>query len=342
VAAAGATVADLGERAVIERIRAAAGAAPDWVVIGIGDDAAVVEPPRNALEVVTTDALVEGVHFDRRFSSAADVGHKALAVNLSDLAAMGAAPRAALLSLALPGGFAVADLDALVSGFLALAAAHRVSLIGGNVTSSPGPLVVDVTAMGAVGRRKMLRRGGAKPGDELFVSGSIGRGGAGLGVLRAEAAGAPHTPAFESLVHWYRRPAPRVRLGVLVGRNRAASACVDLSDGLADAARQIAAASGTGIAIDAGALAIDPAAKAWYEQRQLDPVRAALGAGDDYELLFAVPRRMRSRFAAAGRLVQDAPLTRVGVVTAEPAMVVRREGRSEPLPAGFEHFGPAS
>ena len=139
---------------------------PPRVVIGIGDDAAVLEPERNALEVITTDGLAEGIHFNRRFVGPADIGHKALAVNLSDLAAMGASPRAALLSLLLPPGCLVAEVDALVDGFLVLAARFGVALVGGNISESPGPLVVDVTATGAYvapaprpdARRRSVRR----------------------------------------------------------------------------------------------------------------------------------------------------------------------------------------
>src|SRR5947207_3394567 len=139
------SISSLGERAIIERIRARLPPPPAWVIVGVGDDAAVLEPERNALEVITTDALVEGVHFDTAFVSPEDLGHKALAVNLSDLASMGAAPRAALLSLMLPPSWPVAHLDGLLDGMLALAQRSRITLVGGNITSSPGPLIVDVT-----------------------------------------------------------------------------------------------------------------------------------------------------------------------------------------------------
>ncbi|HVZ20153.1 MAG TPA: AIR synthase related protein, partial [Vicinamibacterales bacterium] len=135
------TISSLGEHALIQRITARL-TMPSWVVVGPGDDAAVVEPERGALDVLTTDSLVEGVHFDRRFVPPDAIGHRALAVNLSDLAAMGAEPRAALLSLVLPDAFDVADIDALVDGLVTLAAAHRVALVGGNITRTPGPLVV--------------------------------------------------------------------------------------------------------------------------------------------------------------------------------------------------------
>src|SRR4029453_7251024 len=132
------TVSDIGEHALIARITARL-ATPSWVVVGPGDDAAVIRPERGALDVLTTDAQVEGVHFDRRFVPPDAIGHRALSVNISDLAAMGAAPRAALLSLVLPDQLEVAVVDALVDGLLALAKRHRVAVIGGNITRSPRP-----------------------------------------------------------------------------------------------------------------------------------------------------------------------------------------------------------
>ena len=157
------TVATIGERGLVDRIRARLPAAPPWVVHGVGDDAAVLEPVRGTLDVVTTDALVEGVHFERAFGTPRDLGHKALAINLSDLAAMGATPRAAVLSLALPAEMPVADVDALLDGVIELAVQHQVALVGGNVARSPGPLFVDMTALGAVKRRSALTRAGARP-----------------------------------------------------------------------------------------------------------------------------------------------------------------------------------
>src|SRR5256886_4666651 len=130
------TVSDFTERELIARIRERLPAPPEWMIVGIGDDAAVIEPERNRLEVLSVDALVEGVHFDRAFTPPAAVGHRALAVNLSDLAAMGAAPRLALLSLALPAALPIADFDQMISGLTALAARHRVHVAGGNLTRS--------------------------------------------------------------------------------------------------------------------------------------------------------------------------------------------------------------
>jgi thiamine-monophosphate kinase len=337
-------VSDVGERALIERIRMRVPPPPAGLLIGIGDDAAVAVPDRGALQVLTTDALVEGIHFDRRFSSPADIGYKALAVNVSDVASMGGTPRLALLSLMLPHDMALADLDALLEGLLEMAAECGVALAGGNITQSPGPLVIDVTATGSVKPRKVLTRGGGRAGDALYVTGHIGAAAAGLGWLRARSdakegdVGRPEDPQLAACVARHCRPAPRVRIGALLGRNRAASACMDLSDGLADAVTQMAAASGTGATLDGSALPVHPGATAWFSAAGADSVAAALAGGDDYELLFAVSRRARGRLRAVARESRGVQITCIGELTAEPTVAISRGGRVEPLPAGFTHF----
>jgi thiamine-monophosphate kinase len=337
-----ATVGQTGERALIERLRARLAAPPPDVLVGVGDDAAVVEPPRGALEVLTTDALVDGVHFDRRFCSAADVGHRALAVNLSDLAAMGATPRFALLSIGLPGTLPLSDFDGALEGFLALAGRYQVSLIGGNITRTEGPWFLDVTAIGSVRRRRALTRAGGRAGDELYVTGQLGGARAGLAWLHRVSgtlvgAATTSSVALEDAAARYRQPAPRVRQGLLVARNKAASACMDLSDGLADAVTQVAAASGTGALIDAAALPVHDAVRALWPD---DAVRQSLFGGDDYELLFAVPRRRRRAFLAALGQGRHLPVTRIGRLTSdtEGLRVAGPDGSTTPLPAGYEHF----
>jgi len=358
------TVADASERELVARIQQQLPPTPPWVLVGIGDDAAIVEPERNRAEVLTVDAIVEGVHFDRAFVPPDAIGHRALAVNLSDLAAMGAAPRLALLSMALPSTLPLADFDGIVSGFTSLAAQHRLQVIGGNLTRSPGPLVIDVTLVGTVKRRQALTRGGAKPGDDLYVSGAIGAAAAGLRLLRRvvghQSSGASLSAQSTEdlrlrlmtgdsrlttddwrLMTAYLTPVPRIRLGLLLGRNRAASACVDLSDGLADGVRRIAEASGVGMTVDASLLPIDPAARAFFGAQCLDPVEASLEA-DDYELLVTVRPRARGRLAAAIRH-GGAPLTRIGRCTEDRAITIRPSGTEATdaaLPAGYTHFRP--
>jgi thiamine-monophosphate kinase len=345
-------VSALGERGLIERIRHRLPPAPSQLIVGPGDDAAVIAGERGALHVLTTDALVEGIHFDRRFSSPADIGHKALAVNVSDVAAMGGTAQIALLSLMLPDSTTVEAVDGVLDGLLALAGALKVAVAGGNITRSPGPLVIDVTVMGYAKPRKVLTRSGGKPGDILYVSGAIGGAAAGLDWLRASdgrrtsdaprATDAPRaeppTPAIAGCVRRHRRPEPRTRLGSALGRMRAASACMDLSDGLADAVHQIAEASGTGARIDASKLPLDPGAIEWFSRSGSDPIDRSLRGGDDYELLFSVPARRRSRLRGVFHAIRGLSLTAIGELTSTKSIELMRDGAATPLPAGFSHF----
>jgi thiamine-monophosphate kinase len=323
-------VAESGERALIARIRQRL-TTPQWVVVGPGDDAAAIEPVRGALEVVTTDAQVDGVHFDRRFVPPDAIGHRALAVNLSDLAAMGARPRAALLSMALPPSLELEAFDRIVDGFLALAARYGVALIGGNITHTTGPMVLDVTAIGSVHRRKMLTRNGARAGDEVYVTGLLGD--AATGLLRLQ-----EDPSAQQHATRYLRPDPRVRAGLLLGRNQAATSCMDLSDGLADGVRQIAQSSAVGMTLDGSAIPMGQDAKSWLSRTERDPVDVALRGGDDFELIFTVRPKQAGRLRSVRRHLGDLPITRIGVVTRAPRLVVKDEQGERELPEGYEHF----
>ena len=332
-------MAECGEHALIARIKSRL-SAPPWVVVGPGDDAAAVEPVLRALDVLTTDAQVEGVHFDRRFVPPDAIGHRALAVNLSDLAAMGALPRAALLSMALPSSLEVAEFDQVVDGLLALAGRYGVALVGGNITRTPGPMVLDVTATGTVHRRKILTRAGARAGDDVYVTGTLGD--AAVGLLRLQEAHEGRSPVGDETearsTARYLRPDPRVRAGVLLGRNRAASSCMDLSDGLADGVRQIAHASAVGMTIDAAAIPMRARSKEWLSQRGRNPLDVALSGGDDFELIFTVRPRQAGRLRAVRRLLGDLPITRIGVVTKSRRLIVKDESGERDLPEGYEHF----
>jgi thiamine-monophosphate kinase len=350
-------ISDLTERELVARIQQHLPPPPPWMIVGIGDDAAVVEPERNRLEVLSVDAIVEGVHFDRRFTPPDAIGHRALAVNLSDLAAMGAEPRLALLSMALPPALTCDEFDRIAAGLAALAARHKLHVAGGNLTQSPGPIVIDVTVMGTVKRRQVLTRSGARPGDEVYVSGAIGGASSGLRLLKnattevtdtnegghgkhllenSDLRSSTVSSVVEHLINRYLYPEPRVRLGLLLGRNRAASACVDLSDGLADGVRQIATASGVGMTIDAAAVPIAEGVKG------VPAIDTAIAGGDDYELLFTVRPRTQSRLRAARRH-GGTPLTRIGVCTAGPELLLEFAGAPgttirRPIPRGYGHF----
>lgn len=325
------TVGERGEHALLRWLRDALPAGGDDVVVGIGDDAAVLRPPSREWLVQTTDALVDGVHVLSGAVAPHDVGRRAVAVNLSDLAAMAARPAWVLLSLVLPDAYPVADFEAVIRGASDEARAHGARVVGGNLTRTTGPLVVDVTATGHVRPRRLLRRDTARPGDELWLTGAIGAAAAGLDMLRHGAGG------DNPCVRRYAVPTPRLREALAMARTKAARAAIDLSDGLADAVRQLAAASGAGAAIDAAALPIDSHARTWWSRRGADAIDASIAGSDDYEVLFAVPPKSGGRLRAA-RAGFATPLTRIGTLTAAPGCVLRRDGLEVPLAAGFEHF----
>ncbi|GEJ57649.1 thiamine-phosphate kinase [Anaeromyxobacter diazotrophicus] len=267
---------------LIDRFTRPAPRAGEGVVLGIGDDAAVLRPPRGEDLVVTVDAVVEGVHFDARFAPA-DVGWKALAVNLSDLAAMGARPLWALCALTTRRGERPARLAGVGRGLAACARAHGVALVGGNV-SRARELSLTVTVAGAVPRGAALTRAGGRPGDLLFVSGRLGEAALGL---------APQAPAAARARQ--RRPAPRLALGLAL--RGLATACLDVSDGLLQDLGHLCAASGVGARVELARLPGPPARAA--ARAGQDPLALACGGGEDYELLFSAPPRRAGAVAAA-------------------------------------------
>lgn len=302
---------------------AATGGAP--CVIGIGDDAAVLDPPADKQLVVCADTLVEGVHFPAGTSARA-LGHKALAVNLSDLAAMGAEPAWFLLALTLP---AVDPewLDEFAQGMAALAHRSGIHLAGGDTTS--GPLNVCVTAIGLVNPGHALTRGGARPGDRVVVSGTPGRAAQALGVLQN--GGEPEAAARRALEF----PEPRLALGrALIGR---ATACIDISDGLLADLGHVLEKSAVGARLELGALPCD-GDLAELPQEQRWPLQ--LAGGDDYELCFTLPPgEVDSLDRLAGET--GAVLSVVGEVTAEPGLVICKPdgGVYVPPATGYQHFG---
>jgi thiamine-monophosphate kinase len=332
------TIADAGERALIARLKKRAGPPPPGIRMGIGDDAAVLEPPRGRVQVLSTDCLVEHVHFRRDWTTARDIGHKAVAASVSDLAAMGARPQALLLSLVLPGSWPLDDFEALVEGVTAEARTCRASLVGGNLATSPGPAVIDITAVGSAHARRILTRGGGRPGDELYVTGSVGGGAAGLALLATGRTRGSFTAREAAAVGRYERPVARVDAGHQAAYSRAVTAATDLSDGLAVAVATLAEASGTGAVVVAGAVPVEPVAVDMARLAGRDPVEWALAGGEDYELLFAVSPRRRRAFAAALARVTGLAVTRIGRLTPDSAIVVQAESGASPLPAGFAHF----
>ncbi|MDP9141293.1 MAG: thiamine-phosphate kinase [Pseudomonadota bacterium] len=297
--------------------------AEDGVTLGIGDDAALLAPRADHELAVTTDTLIAGRHFPV-VTSAYDIGWKALAVNLSDLAAMAAEPRWFTLALSLPDANET-WLQDFARGLQALAQQHHIVLVGGDTTR--GPLSITITAIGEVPRGKALRRDGARPGDLICVTGTLGDAAAGL---REVLAGQPST---EYLLHRLNRPLPRVTSGRAM--RGLATAMIDLSDGLAGDLQHILDASGVGAVVDAAALPSSAVLMAYASDAA---VRRSLqlSGGDDYELCLCIPAE---RLVDACRVVET-PLSVIGRITAEPGFRLGAvDGATIELkPAGYQHF----
>jgi thiamine-monophosphate kinase len=317
----------LGEFELIDRFFARLGATRPDVALGVGDDAAVLRVPEGRELVACVDTIVEGRHF-LPGARGDDVGWRALAVNLSDLAAMGATPAWATLGLTLPS---VDEdwLDDFARGLGALAQAHGVALVGGDTTR--GPLTISVQALGTVPAGRALRRAGASTGDLVYVTGWIGDAAAGLAIEQGRLGGQGANRSY--LLERFRRPEPRVAFGTrLLG---IASACIDVSDGLAFDAGRLARASRVGLVLRASELPLSRALHALAGEARAREF--ALGGGDDYELLFTVPPDRRA--ALASQLGAGAPACHcIGEVVDGKGVRVLGERGDLPLPPGWDHF----
>lgn len=332
----------------IQKIRTVAqrGTAPD-LVHGIGDDAAVFKSLAGNDVVISTDLLVEDVDFHRDTTRADLLGHKALAVSLSDLAAMGARPRWALLSLGVPDVVWESEfVDDFYSGFFELAERYGVHLIGGDTSRTPDKIVIDSIAIGECPENRAVFRVGAKPGDQIFVTGFLGDAAAGLRLI--ERGVRLHVPETEEptpdenhpiarLLLRQLRPEPRVGWGLLVGEQKLATAMIDLSDGLSSDLNHLCKESKVGALIDAASIPIDPLVKELSGRRALDPLMLALHGGEDFELLFTVSPE---NIAKLPTRVDGISLTRIGEIKEASAGVQISEGsRTWTLePGGWEHF----
>lgn len=304
--------------------------------IGIGDDAALWTPAAGQSEVLTTDALVDGVHFRISTTSWRDLGWKALAENVSDVAAMGARPCRAFVTLGLPKETRVADLEDLYRGMQDLATEYGFRIAGGDTVSSPITFV-SVAVVGSVSRRE-LRRATGVTGDVLAVTGSLGASAGGLELLETGLT-APRSEDEATLIHAHRRPRPRVREALTIAE--AGITCgMDLSDGLIGDSQRLGYASGVGVEIDWERIPVSPALERTFGRRARE---TAAAGGEDYELLVAGPNQSIKRANAALEAAGLAPLTIVGRLTlAEPGSVrvLDREGRELSIGGGsWQHFG---
>ncbi len=331
-------VRDIAEFELIDRLTAQlppATRSSDEMGVGIGDDAAIWNPVPGRSIVITTDALVEHVHFRLDWTDWASLGHKLLAVNISDMAAMGARPRVATIVLGLTGDELASDVESLYDGMGAFAALHGVVIVGGDVVRVPNDVTLSVTLLGDVPLGQAITRAGARPGDLVVVSGTLGASAAGMALLER---GTDPGTSGPLLIAAHLRPNPRVALGLIL-HERGVTAAMDLSDGLQGDLPKILDASGVSAEIDIDRIPALPAVRALFpnEFEQL-----ALRGGEDYELLLTVPPDRFDDLRGQADMVA-ATLTPIGRVTTadpSPSLTLLRNGMAiDPATAAFDHFG---
>lgn len=330
----------------IKKIRALAEirAQGSGLLSGIGDDAAAIRQFAGRDTVITTDLLVEDIDFHRDTISPVMLGHKALAVSLSDIAAMGARPRWALVSLGIPQDtWDSAFVDRFYQGFLTLANTYDVRLIGGDLSRTPDKIVIDSIVLGECAEERAALRSGARSGDQLFVTGTLGGAAAGLRLLErgarldAKDATDPDSHLVQRILLRQVHPEPRVGWGLVLGEEQLATAMIDISDGLSSDLNHLCEESKVGALIHASKIPIDPLVADICGRRALDPLMLALHGGEDFELLFTV------RPDAVARLpkrVDGIGISRIGEITDQPGKVrlAEKDRVWDLAPGGFEHF----
>ena len=318
----------------IRALRERAAVSPS--VTGIGDDAAVFQVASGKQSVITTDLLIEDIDFRRTTIPPYLLGHKALAVSLSDIAAMGARPRWSLISIGIPEDVWQTDfVDRLYSGWFELATRYDVQLIGGDTSRTEEKIVIDSIVLGECSANHAVKRSGAKPGDQIFVTGSLGAAAAGLRLV--ERGAHMSDQKLDYLLLRQLRPEPRVGWGIILGDEHLATSMIDISDGLSSDLNHLCEASGVGALIDSSLLPIDNQVTELCGRRALDPLQLALHGGEDFELLFTVNPDNVDRLP---RRVDSAPITRIGEVRMQDEGVKISEGTRiwDLNPGGWRHF----
>jgi len=328
----------MGELEMIRLIRAATMAGlGSGVLTGIGDDTAVLEPSRGAKILATTDLLIEDVHFRRAWATPFDIGWKAMAVNLSDIAAKGGRPRWALVGLALPAPADPADIEALYDGMRQAAEPHGVVVVGGDTSASPRGWFINVTLLGEHEGTPHLRSA-AKAGHAIAVTGTLGRAAAGLAAL--ESGRQRHGAGAETVIAAHLRPVARVAEGRWLGAAAGVHAMMDVSDGLSTDLGHICRESGVGARVALDRVPVDPAARQVARDLGADPLAWAVAGGEDYELLLTCDPASVPALVEGLRRVTGTALTVVGEIDGltPGASFVDSSGKSVAMRAGYEHF----
>jgi len=332
------TLKEIGEFGFIKKISRGCLIRPDNIIKAIGDDAAAFTTAADQLSLITTDLLVERVHFLRAAISGFDLGYKSLAVNLSDIAAMGGTAREAFVSIAIPDDCQLDYLEAIYSGIKDLAAGFDVNVLGGDTTRSKKDLIINIVVQGIVSKEELLCRDAARPGDVIFSTGFLGDSKAGLYLILNEVAA--DTEALEALLRAHRVPQPHLRQGRFLARQTGVHAAIDTSDGLSSDLAHIAEESRVGARLYAQKIPISPNLKDFCTRFDFDPIDYALSGGEDYTLLCTIAPQHAAKIASAFEKEFKHPLFAVGEITAKKQIqIVYPDGETIPLtPTGWDHF----
>lgn len=330
--------AALGEFGLIRRMTKGAIVRPERVVRGVGDDAAVFHPPKDQPMLLTTDLLVEQIHFQRDTISGKDLGFKSLAVNLSDIAAMGGKPLDAFVSIAIPDDCPLEYIDAIYNGLRELAGQFGVNILGGDTTGSKKDLVINIAITGTVEPDCLLLRDGAKPGDLIYLTGPVGDSRAGLQVILDKLDTDDTNLATLSQRHC--RPFPHIEEGRFLAGSKAVTAAIDVSDGVASDLGHIISQSHCGAVIDVRQLPISSELRKFGESHAFDPIDFALNGGEDYVLLCTVRDEKAVELEAALLAEFNRPLYCIGEVTSSGHLEKIDEAghRKQFKPKGWDHF----
>lgn len=335
-------LSELGEFGLIDRCTRDLIYNPQDVLKGVGDDAAVLRTTGGKHLLFTTDMLVENIHFSLSYASFKEVGWKSLAVNISDIAAMGGIPAHALVSIGIPANLDVEDVDLIYAGLRECARKWQVNIVGGDTVKSPGPLVINAALVGEVEEDRVVYRSGARPGDYIYVTGFLGASAAGLYVLQNREMAWPEN-VKDLLRRAHLLPAPRVREGRALAATGGVGAMDDLSDGLAGDIGHICAASGVGCIVEATEVPVLPEVVEAARIAGRNPLDWALYGGEDYELLFTVrPEAVSMVERALNGVDVKARFKRIGKITGNKGTCYLKlpDGSLEPLAKGaYNHFG---
>ncbi len=334
-------LSELGEFGLIRRLQDLCAVGNDRVILGIGDDAAVIRCGEDGRMVFTTDAMVEGVHFERSWFPVESLGWKCLAVNLSDVAAMGASPVCCVVTAALPDGWSVEETEALYAGLRRCADRYRCPVVGGDTVRSAGGAVFSIAVLGEMRGAREIRRSGAAAGDRICVTGDLGGAAVGLNVLRS---GGKHRDRFPESVRRLLEPLPRAEEAVRLVRSGGVTSMIDISDGLASEIRHLCEASGLGCVLYADRIPVSRETAIWATEAGESPVRLALESGEEYELLFTADPAARMNQAVAGFAGPADKVTVIGEMRPRDAGIrIREDGAELPLTAGgWDHYRSAS